>query len=98
VPKKEVLERRVSQRLDELMEKRKSYISNDEQEETMSPFKPVEGYSRPAVAVCPIIVSGDVCGSVSLLKKDEDNKITCEKSDAKLVTLAADFISKQMEQ
>ncbi len=92
IPKKEVLERRVSAALDDLMNKRRVYVWESGQS-----MLPIDGIDRQARVVSPILVNGDVCGSVILLQK-EGEPSGCDKSDVKLVTLAAGFIAKQMEE
>ena len=46
--------------------------------------------------ICPIIVEGDVMGSVILLTKNNDKKFGAAEEN--LVTFAANFLGKQMEQ
>ena len=46
--------------------------------------------------ICPIIVEGDVMGSVILLTKNTDKKFGAAEEN--LVSFAANFLGKQMEQ
>ena len=91
VPKKELLERRVSQALEDRMEQRTPYLK--ENNETLCP---VEGVEREALAAGVITADGDVCGAVILLSGDSRKK--ADESDRKLVLAAAGFLGKQMEE
>ncbi len=91
ISKREVLERRVTRSLEELMEQRQIHIKTD----TVPPLNAIEGYNRPADIVYPIIYGGDVSGAIAML---EDEKHTMpSESDIKLVQVAAAFLGKQME-
>ncbi|HJB27060.1 MAG TPA: AbrB/MazE/SpoVT family DNA-binding domain-containing protein [Firmicutes bacterium] len=90
IPKREVLERRVSGELEEIMEQRRSY-----QHSGKEAFKPVEGISRSAAVIYPILSSGDVTGSVILLEGDGGRQAS--ETENKAIQIAADFLGKQME-
>ena len=89
--KKELLERRVSPQLEELMESRKNYVASKDGKE----FFPIEGVDRAAWAASPIVSSGDVSGAVLLLSGSQGN---LSEGDSKLCTVASAFIGKQMEE
>lgn len=91
VPKKEILERRVSPQLEEVMELRKSYQVSEE-----ARLQPVEGVSRYAAVAAPIISSGDVAGSILLLESEEGKQVT--ETEIKLIQAGASFLGKQMEE
>ncbi|MEF9984422.1 MAG: stage V sporulation T C-terminal domain-containing protein [Oscillospiraceae bacterium] len=95
VPKKELLERRVSPNLEELMETRKIYECKSATE--IKKFQPVEGIDKYAIVAAPIIASGDVYGSIMLLSDDELSSISSEIEN-KLIQTAANFLGKQMEE
>ena len=63
VPKKETVERRITQALENIMENRSPFIC----EEGGERFHPIEGVERDAAAAFPIIGAGDVSGAVVLL-------------------------------
>ena len=65
VPRREYLERRVSPELEEYMQSRHSFVSNG-----ASRLCPVEGVSRPASIVYPIIAESDVTGAVVVLQPE----------------------------
>ncbi|MCI5801780.1 MAG: AbrB/MazE/SpoVT family DNA-binding domain-containing protein [Oscillospiraceae bacterium] len=92
LPKKELLERRVSPALEEMMEMRRSYSSSGGN----SALQPVEGVDRYAVAGAPIIAAGDVCGSVLFLS-GESGALAGE-AEMKLIGAASLFLAKQMEE
>lgn len=91
ISKREVLERRVSANLEELMESRTIHITTNEKESV----SPIEGFDKKASIVYPIIYGGDVSGSVVMLES-ESNK-TPDETAIKLFQVAAAFLGKQME-
>lgn len=91
VSKKEYLERRVTQSLEDIMQSRKGFTATDHN----TNVKPVEGIDRKASVVFPIISSGDVNGAVVMLS-DEENFIPSD-TETKLVQTAAEFLGKQLE-
>lgn len=93
MPKKEVLERRVSPALEDLIDQRKGYAV---QNEAQKPLIPIEGVSHSALCINPIIANGDVCGSVVILQGEASHMAT--DSDVKLCQTAAIFLGKQMEE
>ena len=93
LPKKELFERRVSTFLEDLMERRASYSRESESADI---FYPIEGVDRAALSVGTIISSGDVCGAVMFLCSDEKNSAT--ETEKKLISAAASFLGKQIEE
>ena len=91
ISKREVLERRVTKNLEELMENRQIHIKTDK----IPPMNAIEGYNRQAEIVYPIIYGGDVSGSIAVFE-DEKGELPSE-ADIKLVQVAAAFLGKQME-
>ena len=89
--KKELMERRVSSQLEDLMESRKNYIASKDGKE----FFPIEGIERSACAASPIVSSGDVSGAVLLLS---DQNGSFSEGDGRLCNIASAFIGKQMEE
>ncbi len=92
IQKKEVLERRVSSSLEDLIEQRKGLFrtAND------AKLNPIEGVNRFAVACAPILADGDVNGAVIMLSEN-DSSVSDEKKKV-LVEAAAMYFGKQMEQ
>ena len=93
IPKKELLERRVSPALEELMEARKpySYPSDDGRR-----LQPVEGVDRFALVAAPITAAGDVCGSIMFLAGEQGGN--AGDAEVKLIHAAAGFLGRQMEE
>ena len=85
ISKREILERRVTKNLEELMENRAIHITNDK----IPSVNAIEGYDRKANIVYPIIYGGDVSGAVCMME-DENHTLPSE-SDIKLVQVAAAF-------
>ena len=94
IPKKELLERRVTPALEELADSRKSTACTSPDSPKV---KAVEGVSRYAVACSPISASGDVAGSILLISGNGDDSYATDVQ-VKLVQAAAAFLGKQMEE
>ena len=93
IPKKEVLERRVSPALEDFIDQRKGYAF---QSDAQKKLVPIEGVSHSALCVNPIITNGDVCGAVVILQNEASQMAS--ESDVKLAQTAAIFLGKQMEE
>ena len=87
ISKKEVIGTPVMPELDILMRERRSAADGLEE------LKIAE---RPMLAAAPIISAGDVLGSVVLFGSETNKK--AEKSDINLITVAAAFFGKLMEE
>ena len=57
---------------------------------------PVEGIDKPALAVFPIISSGDVTGAVAFVSNSENTK--ADEQHKMLAQAAAMFLGKQIEE
>ncbi len=95
VPKKEFMERRITQPLEDLMEARNSFSIFSSKDTN---FQPVEGIDRNAGLVYPIIASGDVTGAVIMLANEEIKGENIIEANTKLAQTAATFLGKQMEE
>ncbi len=93
IQKKEILERRVSSSLEDLIEQRKSHYYKSNEDKRLNP---IEGVDKYAIACTPIITQGDVSGAVMMLSSDNSEYATPEQSA--LVQAAAMYFSKQMEE
>ncbi len=91
ISKKEVLDRRISHDLEELMEQRQSIYR--EEGETHRIF-PIEGLSRTAAAGAPVIAAGDVVGYIAALP--ENNRIN--ESFAQTIHITARLLARQLEE
>ena len=92
ISRREMLERRVSHQLEEIMENRQVYSLSPSQKKVY----PIEGIDKNAIVVAPIITAGDISGSVILLGAD-DNSMPSD-GDIRIVAVAAGFLGKQMEE
>jgi len=93
IPKKELLERRVSSALEDSMEQRKSFSYGAGGD---TKVQPVEGDDRFAIAGAPIIAAGDVCGSIMFIS--DSTSVQAGDIEIKLISTAAAFLGKQMEE
>ena len=95
-PKKEFLEQDLSQELEQLMEDKEVYTSQDNNEIAIPVTKNDNRERRyNAQVVYPIISQGDVIGSVILLSKEPNKKMG--EAELKVVQSAAGFLGSQME-
>ena len=92
MPKRDVLERRIGAEVEELMEKRASYVAVVDNERIC----PIDGVQRYAGAVYPIIGAGDVSGAVILMLNENGSPPT--QTETKLAQVAASFLGRQMEE
>lgn len=92
VPKKDVIDKRVTQALEDLMESRSGYIATG----TTQRLVPVDGLDTPAAVAYPIIGSGDVSGCVVLMQ--HENGMLPNQTEIKLAQVAATFLGKQTEE
>lgn len=91
VPKKELLEKRVSEGVSGLMEERKLYSASANAE---VPF--LDGEDEPCiVTLSPILTEGDVMGGVAFLARAGAPAAT--EVQEKLASAVAAFLGKQME-
>ena len=91
-PKRELLEKRNSPELEQLMEQRKNYRYRSG-EARLRPTEAVDRYHLGVAA--PIIAEGDLMGCVMLLLNENDKEPT--ESEQKLAQTVAGFLGKQME-
>lgn len=90
--KKELLEKRVTPQLEEIIESRVNYAHSTKDQKKL---QPVEGADRYAIAISPIISAGDVSGAVIFLS----GEITvADETKIKLIQAAAMFLGKQLEE
>lgn len=94
IPKKEYLERRVSSKVEELMENRDFYF-RDEKNENDEGFQLVEGIRTKSLACIPVLSNGDITGAVAFLETNTNKSIN--KMQKSLLLAAAQFLGKQTE-
>ena len=91
--RKDFTERRISESLEDLMDRRRTHVS---EAGGVHRLQPVEGMDRCAAVAVPILAAGDVTGAVCLLQS-ETGAVPSE-GDVKLAQVAAAFLGKQMEE
>ncbi|MBP0979146.1 MAG: AbrB/MazE/SpoVT family DNA-binding domain-containing protein [Oscillospiraceae bacterium] len=91
-PKRELLERRVSSSLEDIIETRSTYVYN----KNGSSLQPIEGVDKYCLVAAPIISSGDFTGIIMFVDNDLNKNIS--ETDIKLIEVAADFLARQMEE
>ena len=91
-PKRELMDKRNSQELEEMMEQRKHYryLSG---ERKIRVSDQVERYHIGVAS--PVLSEGDLMGSVMLLLEENDQPLT--EAEQKLVQTVAGFLGRQME-
>lgn len=94
--KKEFLEQNISTELERIMDEKENYTSR-ENNDVAIPITQNDNKERRnnAQVVYPIISDGDVIGSVILISKDKNTKMT--EVEQKVVQSAANFLGNQME-
>jgi AbrB family transcriptional regulator (stage V sporulation protein T) len=92
LPKREYMERRVTNELEDIMVNRKQFFSKDPND---AGLRSVEGIQKFAIAALPIISAGDVTGAVVFLQNDDYQP--CNENQTSLITAAAQFLGKQTE-
>ncbi|GAA0071370.1 stage V sporulation protein T [Clostridium sardiniense] len=96
VPKKDYIDRKISNELETVMEGRKPILLGDGNQKLipLHSDEDVEGMTSQVVA--PIIAEGDAIGAVVILSKQSGEKMG--ELELKLAETAAAFLGKQMEQ
>ena len=94
--KREYLEQGISPELEQIMDEKENYTSK-ENNDIAIPITKNENNNKKnnAQVVYPIIADGDVIGTVILLSKDENTKMS--EVEQKVVQSAASFLGTQME-
>ncbi len=94
VPRKEYFEKKISDKLEEVMSGRSMYVASEG--ESVSAIG--EGASHYIGCAMPIINEGDVIGCVAALhSSDGKNGVSSGEIEQKLIGTAASFLGKQME-
>ncbi|MPQ42171.1 stage V sporulation protein T [Clostridium tarantellae] len=94
-PKKDFIEKKISDELEKIMENRKAVVLGKEGNKVIPLYTDDDENKYSCQVIAPIIAEGDAIGSVIILSKEGENFGELEK---KLVETAAAFLGKQMEQ
>lgn len=95
-PKKEYIERKVSQELEKIMDERKTVLLNKSSNTVIPLHNDDDENEYVSQVISPIIAEGDEIGSVIILSKEEG--VELGEVETKLAETAAAFLGKQMEQ
>lgn len=94
--RKEYLEQSISKELEQLMDDKEIYTSNQNNDISLPITKnDNQGRKFNSQVIYPIISQGDVIGSVILLSKEQNKKMN--ETEVKVAQSAAGFLSSQME-
>ena len=91
IPRKDSVERRISEELESVLEQRKTYVYDG-----VHSLLAADGIDRPVAVAAPILAAGDLAGTVILLLNDAGTKPG--DTEVKLAQTAASFLAKQMEE
>ena len=92
VPKKEYVERKITEEAESAMETRQFYSQHGDDS-----FSVVDG-GHPVGCLMPIITEGDLTGCVASLRIDGGKTSVPAELEAKLIQTAASFLGKQLEE
>lgn len=92
MPKKEVMEKKISNRVQEFIQNREFYYCESEHDKV----ELIQELSHEVGVLIPIIGSGDVMGAVIFLKSGDGSPLT--QTQVKIAQVAAGFLGKQMEE
>lgn len=95
-PKKEYIDRKLSDELEKIMDGRKTVLLNKAEGTVIPLHNDDEQESYISQVISPIIAEGDEIGVVVILSREEDTELG--EVETKLAETAASFLGKQMEQ
>ena len=93
--KKELINKPVSKKLEDMMEKRKLMMAAGS-DKSYIPLTEDESEAYAYQVICPILSEGDVIGTVILVNRD--SKEAMGEVEKKLAAAAASFLGRQIEQ
>lgn len=96
VPKKDYIDRKISNELETVMEGRKPVVLGDGNQKLIPLHSDEDAEGMTSQVVAPIISEGDAIGAVVILSKQSGEKMG--ELELKLAETAAAFLGKQMEQ
>lgn len=96
VPKKDYIDRKISNELETVMEGRKPVLLGDGNQKLIPLHSDEDVEEMASQVVAPIIAEGDAIGAVVILSKQSGEKMG--ELELKLAETAAAFLGKQMEQ
>ncbi|MCQ2432355.1 MAG: AbrB/MazE/SpoVT family DNA-binding domain-containing protein [Clostridia bacterium] len=101
IPKKEYLDKKLSQSMDELIEKRSLYTAGGSGKDEHIRLTEDDRQNMFTVCAMPIFTEGDIIGCVAAVSPEENFRERTEKSaletEVKLIQTAAAFLGRQLE-
>ncbi|WP_194191905.1 stage V sporulation protein T [Clostridium chrysemydis] len=94
-PKKDYIDRKISNELEEIMDNRKTILLG-ENNDSIPLHSDEDNSNMSSQVVAPIIAEGDAIGVVVIVTKESGEKLG--ELEMKLAETAANFLGKQMEQ
>ncbi len=92
-PRKDYLDKSMTEEFDELMEKRGLYVWRD----GMERISAVEGSAMTVSCAMPILSEGDIVGAVVSLAGEKQGNQSAGDTECKLIQTAAAFLGKNLE-
>ena len=92
LPKKDAMDKRISESLEDLIEDRENYVASPD----TKALYPLADSDKEAGIAFPIIGGGDVAGSVVLMLNPDGSMPS--QTEVKLLAVAASFLGKQTEE
>lgn len=92
ISSKEIINRRISDELSEIMKRRKVYVYDGNDNALCFP---VDGFGRYAVACAPVIASGDIAGAILYLSADNAPLSPASETQVALVQVFASYLGEQ---
>ncbi len=94
LPKKDLLEHRISAEVDTALEKRQTYL----RKRSETSMHLCGDSDRPVDMLVPILSAGDITGGVVLLGESDEGSVKAGEAELKLMQAAAQFLAKQTEE
>ncbi len=95
-PKKEYVDKKISNELEKIMENRKAAVLGEGSEKVIALYDDEMEDKYHAQVIAPIITEGDAIGAVMIISTEPETKFG--NLELKLAETAASFLGKQMEQ
>lgn len=92
IPKKELLDKKITPQLEEIIDNRVLYAHTVKDQKKLIP---AEGIDRYAITVCPILSGGDISGAVLFLSGE---MTVSDEVKNRLIQAMAMFLGKQLEE
>ena len=95
VPKKDFLDKRLTQEMERMIEERRLYTPSDKSHTPLYVTDFTENFS--VRCMMPILTEGDIIGCVASLSDSTSSSMMPDETEIKLIRTAANFLGKQLE-